>query len=94
MEPIARFIPPVASTTMVEKPMTMSMPSEREIVKRLKGETKPGASVVKTTQNSRTMAARPIRFDCSASQGLRRDGLSFENVAVMTELVNWIRTTR
>ena len=41
IEPTARFMPPVASTTICEKPMTMSMASERPSAKRLKRREEP-----------------------------------------------------
>ena len=48
--PTARFMPPVASTTICEKPMTMSTASDRPSEKRLNDDRNPGASEAKTTQ--------------------------------------------
>jgi hypothetical protein len=62
--------------------MTISMATDREIVKRLKGDTKPGASVAKTAHSNPTIAARLKRFDCSRSQARKLDSPPAE-----TELV-------
>src|SRR5208283_5544750 len=83
IEPIARFIPPVASTTIVENPMTISMASDREIANRLKDDTKPGAKLVKTTHSSPTIAARPTRLDCARSRTLKLDLVSLGGEKVM-----------
>src|SRR5271166_6888925 len=83
IEPIARFMPPVASTTIVENPMTMSMASDREIANRLKDDTKPGARLVKTTHSRRTIAASPVRLDCARSRTLKLDLVSLSREKVM-----------
>ena len=54
--------------------MTMSMATDREIANRLKDETKPGASAVKTAHSNPMIAARLRMFDCSTSQ-LRKPDL-------------------
>src|SRR5271166_2253155 len=78
-------MPPVASTTIVEKPMTMSMASARETANRLKDDTKPGARLVKTTHSSPTIAASPTRFDCARSRTLKPDLVSLGREKVMDE---------
>ena len=76
IEPTARFIPPVARTTICEKPMTMSTASERPRLKRLKVERKPGASDEKITHRMTTMASRPIWPDAPPRLSRRRTGVS------------------
>src|SRR5579883_799738 len=89
--PIARFMPPVARTTMVEKPITMSMASVRDMAKRLKGETKPGAQLAKTIQKIITMPARPIAPDCSLSQARRPERSSISLARLMLGLAQMKR---
>ena len=78
-------MPPVASTTICEKPMTMSMASERPSEKRLKGERKPGASEEKTIQKPTTMTSSPICADAPASTNRRRAGVSRTTSSVMVK---------
>ena len=74
IEPTARLMPPVASTTICEKPMTMSMASERPSANRLKLDEKPGAIVEKTIQKTTTMTSSPICAEAPASNDRRRSG--------------------
>ena len=60
--PTARLSPPVTMTTIMEKPIMMSIDIVRPSVNKLKGEAKPGVVRLKTMPNRTIRAKRPNSF--------------------------------
>ena len=86
MEPTARLSPPVTSTTIIDRPMTMSMPMTRVTAKRLKTEVKPGLTVAKMTIRSAMTMARPASFEARsvAAPRLADSVLALANAQLQT----------